>query len=120
MRYDYQMTEPASTHHHSSHSDPGWDRLIPVSRCQGGGYSSNTMAKSWRFRDGSMVFVIDNACPHAGGSLGQRSPRVVTCPWHQWQFALATGVASTPPPPGSYPARILDGWVEIQLPHPRR
>ena len=65
------------------------------------------------------VFVIDNACPHAGGNLsaGELAQGVVTCPWHQWQFDLATGACtdSAVARVQKYPARIRDGWVEIAM-----
>lgn len=37
--------------------------------------------------------VIDGICPHAGGPLGKGMLRgnIVTCPWHGWQFNVATG-----------------------------
>ncbi len=40
------------------------------------------------------VVVIDNACPHASGNLaeGDMSGTVVTCPWHDWDFDLSTGL----------------------------
>ena len=38
-------------------------------------------------------FALDGVCPHAGGPLGQGelTDRVVTCPWHGWQFDIQTG-----------------------------
>jgi nitrite reductase (NADH) small subunit/3-phenylpropionate/trans-cinnamate dioxygenase ferredoxin subunit len=39
-------------------------------------------------------YAIDNACPHAGGPLGDgklREGGVVECPWHGWRFSVATG-----------------------------
>jgi nitrite reductase/ring-hydroxylating ferredoxin subunit len=38
-------------------------------------------------------YAIDNACPHAGGPLGEGKLRgtVVECPWHGWKFNVATG-----------------------------
>ncbi len=39
-------------------------------------------------------YAIDNACPHAGGPLGEgkiREGGVVECPWHGWRFNIATG-----------------------------
>lgn len=37
--------------------------------------------------------ALDGICPHAGGPLGKGTLRghVVTCPWHGWQFDVATG-----------------------------
>lgn len=39
------------------------------------------------------IFVIDNTCPHAGGSLsgGYIDDGCVICPWHYWAFRLANG-----------------------------
>ncbi|MCE9553243.1 MAG: Rieske (2Fe-2S) protein [Planctomycetes bacterium] len=39
------------------------------------------------------VYVIDNECPHAGGSLaaGPVIDGCAVCPWHGWPFHLATG-----------------------------
>ena len=37
--------------------------------------------------------AIDNTCLHRGGPLGEGDVEgsVVTCPWHGWQFNVATG-----------------------------
>ncbi len=63
------------------------------------------------FNTGSELYAIDNTCPHqqgplckgrVGGTLLPSKPyayeygldgRVVTCPWHKWQFDLADGTA---------------------------
>jgi nitrite reductase/ring-hydroxylating ferredoxin subunit len=39
------------------------------------------------------IFAMDGICPHAGGPLseGTIEGQIVTCPWHGWQFKLATG-----------------------------
>ena len=57
------------------------------------------------------LFALDNHCPHHGGPLCRgrisgtllpsapyeyrygREGRVLTCPWHGWQFDLETGQA---------------------------
>ena len=38
-------------------------------------------------------YAIDNACPHAGGPLGEGklSDSVVECPWHGWKFSVVSG-----------------------------
>lgn len=38
-------------------------------------------------------YAIDNACPHAGGPLGEGKlcGTVVECPWHGWKFSVVTG-----------------------------
>lgn len=45
------------------------------------------------FRIGDEIFAIQNACPHAGGSLGVGpvSGEVVACPRHDWRFNFRTG-----------------------------
>ena len=37
--------------------------------------------------------ATDNTCPHKGGPLGEGElgGAFVTCPWHGWQFDVATG-----------------------------
>ncbi len=65
-------------------------------------------------------YVMDGVCPHQGGPLGKGTVLdcVVTCPWHGWQFDVRTGqhqVNGTLRHP-TFPARIRDGWIEVQLP----
>ncbi|MBI1338406.1 MAG: nitrite reductase small subunit NirD [Phycisphaera sp.] len=47
------------------------------------------------FRHNGEVIVMDDTCPHAGGSLSagriDGESRCVLCPWHGWPFELATG-----------------------------
>jgi nitrite reductase/ring-hydroxylating ferredoxin subunit len=45
------------------------------------------------FIDNNQVFVIDNECPHAGGSLssGDVQDGCVICPLHGWAFRLPNG-----------------------------
>ncbi len=117
------MCEPASNIQRCGQSEPAWVRLIPVSRCQPGAgiFVEHDGKELGVFVLGpEQVFVIDNACPHAGGNLsaGDVADGVVTCPWHQWQFDLASGVCidSAAARVQKYPARIRDEWVEITLP----
>src|SRR5262252_539273 len=39
-------------------------------------------------------FAVDNTCLHRGGPLGQGEldGKIVTCPWHGWQYDVTTGV----------------------------
>jgi len=43
--------------------------------------------------------VVDNTCLHRGGPLGEGEVEgsVVTCPWHGWQFNVATGTCVNNP-----------------------
>lgn len=45
------------------------------------------------FNVAGTFYAIDNACPHAGGPLGEGKLRgsVVECPWHGWKFSVVTG-----------------------------
>ena len=38
-------------------------------------------------------YALDGVCPHAGGPLGEGTLRgtTITCPWHGWQFDVASG-----------------------------
>ncbi|MBI3464631.1 MAG: Rieske (2Fe-2S) protein [Planctomycetes bacterium] len=38
-------------------------------------------------------YALDGVCPHQGGPLGQGTlqHRILTCPWHGWQFDVTTG-----------------------------
>jgi nitrite reductase/ring-hydroxylating ferredoxin subunit len=42
---------------------------------------------------GGTFYAIDNTCLHRGGPLAQGplSGKVVTCPWHAWQYDVTTG-----------------------------
>ena len=47
------------------------------------------------FRYAGEFFAIDDECPHKGGSLheGPVQNCIVSCPWHQWQFDIRTGIS---------------------------
>jgi nitrite reductase/ring-hydroxylating ferredoxin subunit len=42
---------------------------------------------------GGKFYAINNTCLHRGGPLGQGSlqDRIVTCPWHGWEYDVTTG-----------------------------
>jgi nitrite reductase/ring-hydroxylating ferredoxin subunit len=79
------------------------------------------------FRVGDAFYAVRNRCPHQGGPLcgGRVVPRIVSaipgdarvedgsprlaCPWHGWQYDLATGQSYAPHEPD---ARAYDVWVE--------
>ncbi|PZN31726.1 MAG: ferredoxin [Proteobacteria bacterium] len=69
--------------------------------------------------DGSF-HAIDDLCTHDGGELagGAVEGDVVICPRHGARFCLRTGAALTPPayePVRTYPTRIVDGVVEVEV-----
>jgi nitrite reductase (NADH) small subunit len=67
-------------------------------------------------------FALDGLCPHQGGPLGrgQLCGRVLTCPWHGWQFDVATGQHGSSPTlrQPCYPVRVEQGRLLVQVPSP--
>ena len=81
------------------------------------------------------LHAVGNRCPHHGGPLchgrigGTRVPsnareyawgmagRVLTCPWHDWQFDLETGATLFDPTVGVpvYPVAVEAGEVAVYL-----
>lgn len=56
--------------------------------------------------------ALDNICPHRGGPLAEGTIEggKVVCPWHQWEFDLATGAATGSPGMKAVSYRLrLDG-----------
>jgi len=51
------------------------------------------------FNVDGVFHVVDNTCLHRGGPLGEGEVEgsVVTCPWHGWQFNVATGACVNNP-----------------------
>ena len=80
------------------------------------------------FRVGDRFYALNNYCPHQGGPLclGRTTPWVtssgpgdvhldgddalVACPWHGWEYDLATGQSFLGP--GEAPVRTYDVRVE--------
>jgi len=63
--------------------------------------------------------AIDAICLHQGGPLAQGSlaGRVVTCPWHGWQFDVTSGAFVQDPRTGvaCHETRVVDCQVQIRL-----
>lgn len=73
------------------------------------------------------VYVIDDTCPHAGGSMaeGWVENGCATCPWHNWSFHVTDGTLRGNPHVkiSTYPTRVFkrDGkadLVQAELPLP--
>ena len=71
------------------------------------------------FRHGNDWFALDGMCAHQGGPIarGSLADGCVTCPWHGWQYHLKNGNNATTGKAmlRSYPVRVADGRVEIDL-----
>ena len=82
------------------------------------------------FNVGGRLFAVSNRCPHAGGDLfhakqvgstqsstpGEytyaRQGEIIRCPWHSWEFDLATGKSWCDPETvrvKAYPVEIAPG-----------
>ena len=63
-------------------------------------------------------FAINNTCLHRGGPLGQGSlqDKMLTCPWHGWQYDVTTGKAALNPAVGvgcfTVEVRGDDIWID--------
>jgi nitrite reductase (NADH) small subunit len=74
------------------------------------------------FNLGDRFLATDNECPHEGGPLcdGIVAGDSVVCPLHAWKVRLDTGAverpASRPNCVQTYPTRIEDGIVLLELP----
>lgn len=99
-----------------------WHRAIPVDDLTDGTMTRVTLDG----RDINLTLVdhepraIGDTCPHRGASLseGQLRDGCVTCPAHLWRFSFVDGRKqgdariSVP----VYPTRVVDGYVEVDLP----
>jgi nitrite reductase/ring-hydroxylating ferredoxin subunit len=71
------------------------------------------------FNVNGKLVACDNTCLHRGGPLGEGDIEelIVTCPWHGWQYDLATGECLMNPKAKIPLYRVAvegDGvWVEV-------
>lgn len=77
------------------------------------------------FNLGDRFATIENECPHKGGPLcdGIVSGTSVVCPLHGWRFDLQSGMAvraSMPACVTTFPTRVEDGIVLVDVGHGRR
>ena len=75
------------------------------------------------FNLGDRFLAIDPQCPHEGGPLcdGIVTGSSVVCPLHAWKVDLESGAVTRPTHAkghcvGTYPTKVEDGVVSIQLP----
>jgi len=63
-------------------------------------------------------YALDNTCPHRGGPLGEGEleGKVVTCPWHSWQFDVSNGESLIDDlKVGCYQAKVEGGDVLVAV-----
>ena len=67
------------------------------------------------FRDGDRIVALNDACPHAGASLGTGwiEDGAVVCPLHRWRFSLTDGRCLGGGDEGvsRVPVEVREGWV---------
>jgi len=63
--------------------------------------------------------AIDNICLHRGGPLadGPVGNGIVTCPWHGWQYEIATGTMIQDPRVGvaRHETRVVGEEIQVRL-----
>ena len=87
------------------------------------------------FNVGGSFYALRNRCPHSGGPLGrgvirphvisngvghfefEREAEILKCPFHNWEFDIATGCALYDPSmrAKTYPVTVEDGDVVLTL-----
>ena len=71
------------------------------------------------FRSGGELFALDGMCAHQGGPIAEGNVEAgcVTCPWHGWQYELATGIQTINRQPlqSTYEIRERGGRLEVKL-----
>lgn len=71
------------------------------------------------FNVDGQIYAIDDACPHAGSSLGwgKLKGSIVTCRAHGLKFNVVRGCMATDPEISlaSYPVQVVDGTVMVAI-----
>jgi len=71
------------------------------------------------FRDGSSITCFQNACAHLGFPIddGEVENSIITCPYHQFQYDLASGECLTAPEVQLQPhaVRVVGTKVEVRI-----
>ncbi len=71
------------------------------------------------FNADGAFYALENTCCHRGGPLGEGALQgnTVTCPWHMWQFELASGACVNSPGDRvrTYDVVVENGHVSVRL-----
>lgn len=99
-----------------------WQRTLSVQELSEGsarGITTNGWSVCLALVD-SEPRAIEDVCPHRGASLSEGLLRdgCVTCPSHLWRFSLTDGAKQGDDRVRvrTFPARVVDGFVEVDLP----
>ena len=101
----------------------GWQRLLPLADVPVGKAASARLGRDHLLvcrAAEEVVYVVEDVCSHDDAPLGPQTldQGLVTCPRHGARFDIATGAVKRSPAPvgiATHPARIQDGWVEVDL-----
>jgi len=65
------------------------------------------------------VYALDNVCLHRGGPLGEgfMEGKIVTCPWHMWEYDVCTGerVGNPALKVCTYPVHIEGDEIKVAI-----
>ncbi len=71
------------------------------------------------FNVAGTVYALEDACRHAGASLGGGELRgtIVRCPAHGWRYDVCTGLTRNEPDYGGvcFPVQVVDGTILVAL-----
>jgi len=100
-----------------------WSRAMPVDDLPPAATRARTLEGErlvfCRLASGE-IYAIEDSCSHDDGPLGQGTlvDAQIECPRHGARFDVRTGAAVRMPaaaPIETFPTRIVDGWVEVNL-----
>lgn len=103
----------------------GWVRAATLDDVRNTKLFSHLDKRIALYKTAEGVYATDNRCPHEGYALvrGEVKNGVLTCEWHNWKFALASGECTF----GgenvrTYPVEIRgsDIWVDVTDPPPEK
>lgn len=62
-------------------------------------------------------YATDNICLHRGGPLGdgELNGKIVTCPWHRWDYDVTTGENTANPDMKVETFEVRMNGVEVQV-----
>jgi nitrite reductase (NADH) small subunit len=64
-------------------------------------------------------FAINGICMHQGGPLGEgvMSGKIVSCPWHAWEYDVTTGKLTMNPEHGveCYPVEVRGDEIYVDV-----
>jgi nitrite reductase (NADH) small subunit len=64
-------------------------------------------------------FAINGICMHQGGPLGEgvMSGKIVSCPWHAWEYDVTTGKLAMNPDHGveCYPVEVRGDEIYVDV-----